>query len=207
MSPQADTTDALARRRRRNITVVSALGGILLTMTLLVAYSVPLYRLFCRVTGYGGTTQVAIAAPAQATGRMVTIRFDTNVAPDMPWQFSAPAPVEVRLGQERVVSFTAKNLGSEPILGTAIYNVTPFKAGPYFDKIQCFCFTEQFLMPGEQKQLSVRFFVDPKIAEDRNADDVTTITLAYTFFNKGVAARDRYMRQHKIALNAAGPAK
>jgi cytochrome c oxidase assembly protein subunit 11 len=199
-SENAQFNGGSKRLRRRNAVVVGAAISIMLAMTALVSYSVPLYRLFCQVTGYGGTTQIAQQAPAQAAGRIVTVRFDANIAPEMPWKFTAPAPVQVRLGEQKVVSYTATNLGSEPVLGTATYNVTPFKAGAYFDKIQCFCFTEQLLMPGERKDFTVTFFVDPKIAEDRDTNDVTTITLSYTFFNKGAAARDEYLREHKIAL-------
>ena len=169
--------------RRRNTAIVVALLGVVLTMGLLAFNSLPLYQLFSRLTGYGGTTQVAKTAPRQVDGRLVTVRFDVNVAADMPWKFTTPPPVQVRLGEEATVSYTAWNIGKEPILGTATYNVTPFKAGPYFDNIRCFCFTDHVLMPGEQKQLSVTFFVDPKMVADPTLNDVDTITLAFTYFD------------------------
>lgn len=183
------------RNRRTAIALVGVVGG----MFALTGASVPLYRLFCRITGYGGATREAIAAPAQAGAGTITVRFDANVAADMPWEFSAPRPIEVRLGENSVVAFAAKNLAPEPILGTATSNVTPFSAGPYFTKIQCFCFTEQLLMPGEVKGFPVTFVVDPKIAEYPNTRDVLTITLSYTFFNRGREERDRYFREHETA--------
>ncbi|MGH6663083.1 MAG: cytochrome c oxidase assembly protein [Rhodospirillales bacterium] len=182
-------------RRRRNVAVVAALVGVFATMGTLVYFAVPLYQLFCQVTGFGGTTQVAAKAPGAVAGRAMTVRFDTNVARDMPWRFLPPAPAEVRLGEEMLVAFTAQNIGNEPMLGTATFNVTPFKAARYFNKIECFCFTEQLLMPGERKEFPVTFFVDPAIADDPNARDVTTITLSYTFFDKGAAALDEYMKR------------
>lgn len=193
------------RRRRRNTTVVAGLLVIVAAMGTLVYYSVPLYRLFCEVTGFGGTTQAAQAAPTAVIDREITVRFDANVASGLPWRFIAPKPVTLRLGEERVVAYKGKNIGNEPYLGTATFNVTPFKAGEYFNKIQCFCFTEQLLLPGEEKEFTVSFFVDPKLAEDRNAADVLTITLSYTFFDQGVEARDRYMREHKISYRPDGP--
>ncbi len=172
-------------------------------MVALTGASVPLYRLFCKLTGYSGTTQEANAAPVKAAAGTITVRFDANVAAGMPWEFSAPKPVQVRFGENTVVAFAAKNLASEPILGTATSNVTPFKAGPYFTKIQCFCFTEQLLMPGEVKGFPVTFVVDPKIAEDPNTRDVLTITLSYTFFNKGREERDRYLREQETAARSS----
>ena len=190
---------AAPKRRRRNYTVLASVLFIPIAMGTLVYYSVPLYRLFCEVTGFGGTTQAAQAGSATVIGREITVRFDANVAPDLPWHFVAPEPVKLRLGEERVVAYKGKNIGNEPYLGTATFNVTPFKTGEYFNKIECFCFTEQLLLPGEEKEFTVSFFVDPKLAEDPNAKDVSTITLSYTFFDQGTDARDRYMREHKIS--------
>ena len=169
--------------------VVAALLGVLGVMGTLVYFAVPLYQLFCQVTGYGGTTRAATAAPDAAGAAWITVRFDANVAPDLPWKFVAPKPVTLRLGEELLVAFEAVNRSDEPILGTATFNVTPFKAGEYFNKIECFCFTEQLLMPGESKEFPVTFFVDPAIADDPNAVEVSAITLSYTFFTKGEAAR------------------
>jgi cytochrome c oxidase assembly protein subunit 11 len=187
-SPLSPTTG------RRNLLVAAGLLCVIAAMGTLVYYAVPLYRLFCQVTGFGGTTQVSVAAPGATALPPVTVRFDANVATDLPWRFSPPAAVELRPGEERQIAYTAVNTGSEPVLGTATFNVTPAKVGLYFNKIECFCFTEQLLMPGERKDFPVTFFVDPAIADDPNAAEVRTITLSYTFFNKGAEARDAYLR-------------
>jgi cytochrome c oxidase assembly protein subunit 11 len=191
-----------ANLRHRNITVVAAS---VLTVAMMVALSfaaVPLYRLFCQVTGFAGTTQVAASAPGAIGSKIVTVRFDANVAPNLAWQFVAPKPVEVRFGEERLVAFKATNISNEPLLGTATFNVTPLQIGKYFNKIECFCFTEQLLLPGESKEFPVSFFVDPSISEDDDGKDVTAITLSYTFFNKGRPALEAYLRAHKSAVSA-----
>ena len=170
-------------RRRRNRVTVLALLGVVGVMVGLDIAAVPLYRLFCAVTGYNGTTQRAEEAPAEEVkGRLVTVRFDANTAPDLGWKFEPPAPVQVHPGEERTVAYRAVNTSREGVTGTATYNVTPGKIGLYFDKIQCFCFTRQHLDPGEGKELTVSFFVDPDIATDPNTSDVDTITLSYTMF-------------------------
>jgi len=170
-------------RRRRNRVTVLALLGVVGVMVGLDIAAVPLYRLFCAATGYNGTTQRAEEAPAEEVkGRLVTVRFDANIAPDLGWTFEPPAPVQVHPGEERTVAYRAVNASREGITGTATYNVTPTKIGLYFDKIQCFCFTRQHLDPGESKELTVTFFVDPDIATDPNTRDVDTITLSYTMF-------------------------
>lgn len=199
--PRRGETDptVLLRRRRRNSRVLAGVLLIPIAMGTLVYYSVPLYRLFCEVTGFGGTTRAAQAAPTTIIDQEITVRFDANVASGLPWRFIAPEPVKLRLGEERVVAYKGKNVGKEPYLGTATFNVTPFKTGDYFNKIQCFCFTEQLLLPGEEKEFTVSFFVDPKLIDDPNAKDVSTITLSYTFFDQGMEARDRYMREHKVS--------
>jgi cytochrome c oxidase assembly protein subunit 11 len=173
----------MAPGRRRNRNTVLALLGVIAVMVGLDVASVPLYRLFCAVTGYNGTTQRAEEAPAaEVAGRLVTVRFDANIAPDLGWDFRPPAPVQVHPGEERTVAYRAVNTSQESVTGTATYNVTPAKVGLYFDKIQCFCFTRQHLDPGEGKDLTVTFFVDPDIATDLNTSDVDTITLSYTMF-------------------------
>ena len=164
--------------------------------------AVPLYRLFCAVTGYGGTTQVAEAAPAQLSERSIQVRFDANVAAGMGWVFEAPKPVELALGATGLVAYKGSNPTDRPILGTAIYNVVPLQAGVYFNKIQCFCFTEQLLMPGEEKEFPVTFFVHPAIEEDPNLNGVTTITLSYTFYDKGPVALEQYMASHEVKAAA-----
>ena len=153
--------------------------------SLLVVYAVPLYQLFCQVTGFGGTTQRASSssAPRQVLDRMVRVRFDATVDPALPWRFRPLVPhVDLRIGEKAMVSFEAENLADEPVTGRAVFNVTPFKAGPYFVKTQCFCFTEQTLQPHQRVKMPVIFYVDPELVADRDLDDVTEITLSYTFF-------------------------
>lgn len=191
-----------ANLRQRNITVVVASVMTVAAMVALSFAAVPLYRLFCQVTGFAGTTQVAASAPGAVGSKVVTVRFDANVAPDLAWKLTAPKPIEVRLGEEHLVAFTATNIGNEPLLATATFNVTPLQIGKYFNKIQCFCFTEQLLLPTESKEFPVSFFVDPSIAEDDDGKTVTAITLSYTFFNKGRPALEEYLRTHQVAVSA-----
>ena len=150
--------------------------------------AVPLYDLFCRVTGFGGTTQVASAAEAaeaaasSAGAPTISIRFDANTARDMPWQFRPRQVTDtVQIGQRDMAIYEAKNLSSVPITGTASFNVEPEQAGAYFNKIQCFCFTEQTLQPGQEVTMPVLYYVDPKALDDPNMQGVEQITLSYTF--------------------------
>ena len=170
-------------RTRRNGTTVALLAAVVCGMVGLSFASVPLYRLFCQATGFGGTTQRAAAAPEQAAGAFVTVRFDAQTAPDLGWEFR-PLESAVRLhpGEQREVLFRATNRTSETVTGTATFNVTPAKTGIYFDKLQCFCFNEQQLKPGESRDMGVVFFVDPDLLTDPNTSDVHTITLSYTMF-------------------------
>lgn len=147
--------------------------------------SVPLYDLFCRVTGFGGTTQVSKAAPSKAEilDREITIRFNGDTNRNLNWRFKPDKRyVDLQVGQQGFISFQAKNNDSMPITGTAVYNVTPAKAGKYFQKTQCFCFDRQTLKPNQTMDMPVVFYIDPSIAKDRNMDDVKTITLSYSFF-------------------------
>lgn len=146
--------------------------------------SVPLYRMFCAVTGFGGTPQRGLAAPgATKAGRTIVVRFDANHAPTLPWRFAPERTTEtVAIGARDIAFFTAKNLSARAITGTASFNVSPAQAGKYFTKIQCFCFTQQTLAPGQEVRMPVVFFVDPKILDDPNASDVAEITLSYTFY-------------------------
>lgn len=152
-------------------------------MTALAFASVPLYRLFCQQTGYGGTTQVAIAPTGDIRNRWIRVQFNADVSPDLPWRF-VPLQQEmlVRVGESTLAFYEAENISDTPIKGMAIYNVTPDKAGIYFNKVECFCFIEQTLEPKKTVSMPVQFFIDPKFADDQNVDDVTTITLSYTFF-------------------------
>jgi cytochrome c oxidase assembly protein subunit 11 len=178
-----------ARGRNRTVLLISVAA--LAAMIGLVAASVPLYRLYCKVTGAGGATRTAAAAPT-ATGRAITVRFDSSVAKGLPWRFEPDQrEIHTHLGQEVLATFSATNTSSEAIVGTATFNVTPDKAGRYFNKIACFCFTEQRLEPGQTVDMPVTFFVDPAIADDPYASDVTTITLSYTFFRKPDPARQK----------------
>jgi cytochrome c oxidase assembly protein subunit 11 len=176
-------TDVRARNRRTRLIAFLIVAG----MVGLAYASVPLYRLFCQVTGFDGTTRrvdaTAAAMVAPVAGHSMSIRFDANVSPDLRWQFR---PVDtqrtVTIGQRSMAIFTAKNLTDHPITGRAVFNVTPTQAGKYFSKIQCFCFTEQTLQPGQEVQMPVVFYVDPAIVRDPDANDVTEITLSYTFY-------------------------
>jgi len=151
-------------------------------MTGLGYASVPLYRLFCQATGLNGTTQRALAAPG-ATDRQIQVDFDSNVAPKLPWNFQPVQRSEtVTIGARNMAFFTATNRSDKTITGSATFNVSPAQAGLYFTKIQCFCFNQQTLKPGETVRMPVIFFVDPKILKDPDAKDVSTITLSYTFY-------------------------
>jgi cytochrome c oxidase assembly protein Cox11 len=159
------------------------LSAIIAVMIVLVSFSVPLYRLFCSATGFGGATQRADAATSAVGDRLVTVRFTTDVAPGLPWRFQPEqSEVKVRLGEEKLVFFSAENLTDQPIVGHATFNVTPTKVGLYFTKIQCFCFDEEQLEGHQKVDMPVDFFVDPALAKDQNTADVGTITLSYTFF-------------------------
>jgi cytochrome c oxidase assembly protein subunit 11 len=174
---------------RQNLKVGLIAFGIALAALGLGFAAVPLYRIFCQVTGFGGTTQVADldkAAAAEAAGRTaggtISIRFDGNVDPDMPWTFRPEkATMDVRLGQRKMAFFIAHNNADVPITGAASFNVSPDQTGFYFNKIQCFCFTEQTLQPGETVRMPVLFYIDPSIAKDPTAAPVQQITLSYTF--------------------------
>ena len=144
--------------------------------------SVPLYRLFCQATGLNGTTGRGLTAPG-ATDHQITVAFDTNVAPNLAWRFRPEARSDtVDVGARDMAFFLATNTANHPITGTATFNVQPAQAGKYFKKIQCFCFTQQTLKPGETVRMPVIFYVDPAILKDPDANDIQTITLSYTFF-------------------------
>jgi len=173
---------AIAAAGANRRVVIGLLGMVALMIGLTIA-AVPLYRLFCQVTGYGGTTQVSDAAPEVSGLRPINVRFNADVSPELPWSFY-PMQREVRLpiGQPQTIYYRAVNRSSRSVTGTATFNVTPFEAGQFFDKLECFCFTEQTLKPGESIDMPVRFYVDPKLLENRDARAIETITLSYTFF-------------------------
>jgi cytochrome c oxidase assembly protein subunit 11 len=175
-------TASLENRNRRTAAIFALVAAGMLAMGFA---AVPLYRLFCQVTGFGGTTMrisEAEAAGIKATGRIVTVRFDANVERGLSWQFR-PEQVKdtVTVGARDMAIYTAKNLSDRPITGSATFNVEPAYVGKYFSKVQCFCFTEQTLQPGQEVRMPVLYYIDPAILDDENARNVESITLSYTF--------------------------
>jgi cytochrome c oxidase assembly protein subunit 11 len=162
------------------VSLVAVVGG----MLALSFAAVPLYRVFCAVTGYGGTPQVGPAESRSISDRTITVRFNADTEPGMPWQFEPEQKqVSLKLGEQRVAFYHARNEAATPITGIALYNVTPDKIGKYFHKTACFCFNQQTLAPGQSMQFPVSFWVDPAIATDPSTADVQVITLSYTFFH------------------------
>lgn len=172
------------REKNRRIAVICV--SVVAVMTAGAFASAPLYDLFCRVTGFAGTPLRAAQAPGAAQGeRLVTVRFNSDLMGDVPWDFQpVQREVKVRPGEETLIFYRATNHAKRAVTGQASFNVTPDKAGAYFDKIACFCFTEQTLQPGQTVDMPVSFFVDPEMLKDPKARDVDTITLSYTFFRK-----------------------
>ena len=167
------------RNARTAWTLVLVIGG----MLGLAYAAVPLYELFCKATGFGGTPLVAQDGERAVSARTVEVRFDSNVDANLSWRFEpVQREVKVRLGEEKLVFFRATNVSQRPIVGTAAFNVTPERTGRWFNKIQCFCFTEQLLQPGQSVDMPVVFFIDPDMNKDRRYDDIRTITLSYTFY-------------------------
>lgn len=186
MSPQKKTAAWLA-----------ALAG---TMLALSFAAVPFYDLFCRLTGYGGTTSVSDVAPDLVLDQTVLIRFDASVAAGMPWDFKAQQQtMELRIGETALAFYEAFNPTDQPIAGTASYNVTPDLAGGYFTKIECFCFTEQVLQPGERVVMPVSFYVDPSIVDDPEAGKIAEITLSYTFHQTPLPDQQAGLRAPAVA--------
>jgi len=173
-------------RRRRNAVAVLASLAIVLAMGGLAYAAVPLYRLFCEATGYQGATKTALRAPDAPSSAAITVRLDANVNRKLPWSFVPETPeVTLKLGESVTALYRVKNLSDRPTVGSASFNVTPFDSGQFFNKIQCFCFTEHALKPGESAELPVTFFVDPKIRTNPDTADIQVITLSYTFFRSG----------------------
>jgi cytochrome c oxidase assembly protein subunit 11 len=190
--------------RRRNAALAATCAGLVAGMVGLAYASVPLYRLFCQVTGFAGTTQVATSAPAEVLDQTVTVRFDANVSRDLNWTFQpVERSAELKIGETRLAYYRAVNHADRPVTGTATFNVTPDWTGQYFSKIQCFCFTEQTLQPGESVDMPVAFFVDPAIADDRSASRGLAITLSYTFYP--VAGADKPLAAAPAVPVAADP--
>ena len=168
---------------RRDVLVAACCGALVASMVGAAYAAVPFYTWFCKTTGFGGTTQVAERAPDHILGRSLTIRFDSNVTPGLPWKFQPEQnEIQVRIGEVATVHYRVVNEAAREIAGQAGYNVSPPTVGAYFDKINCFCFTEQRLKAGETREMTVVFYVDPSIVKDHDQDDLNTITLSYTFY-------------------------
>jgi cytochrome c oxidase assembly protein subunit 11 len=184
MMPEPANHQRPKRTNRRDLVVAFACGGFVAMMVGLSYASVPLYSWFCRTTGFGGTTQVAHSAPAhQIAGRTITVRFDSNVAAGLPWSFEPEKrTVDVHLGEVVTIYYSVTNEAARVTTGQAGYNVTPPTAGIYFEKINCFCFTQQTMQPGEKRDMAVVFYVDPKLAKDSEQNTLKDITLSYTFY-------------------------
>lgn len=171
------------KREKRHGLVALSCAGLVAVMVGLSFAAVPLYRLFCQVTGYGGTPQRAETAPTEVLDRTIRIRFDANVDRALPWSFKpVERVIEVKIGETALAFFTASNQSAAPVSGTAIFNVSPEIAARYFAKIECFCFKEQTLASGESIEMPVTFFIDPKLVEDEDTKNISEITLSYTFY-------------------------
>ncbi|NCT40192.1 MAG: cytochrome c oxidase assembly protein [Alphaproteobacteria bacterium] len=178
-----DNEDIHAEQSRKNARIGLSILAVVIGMVALSFAFVPLYNMFCRVTGFAGTTQVSESLPDTILDRQVTIKFNAETNKNLPWDFKPEQrEITVKLGQRGLTAFSAHNKSNKVTGGTAIYNVTPLKAGQYFHKIQCFCFDEQFLKPQEYVDMPVMFYVDPAMDDDPLMEDVDTITLSYTFF-------------------------
>jgi cytochrome c oxidase assembly protein subunit 11 len=170
-------------RPHRDAVIAAACGVFVAAMVGAAYAAVPLYNWFCRTTGFAGTTQVAEVAPGQVLDRTLTIRFDGNVAAGLPWRFEPETPtITVRIGEPHTVYYKVTNESARETLAQASYNVTPPTVGAYFSKLNCFCFTEQRMKPGETREMAVVFYIEPAIVKDSDQDTLNTITLSYTFF-------------------------
>lgn len=171
------------KKLRRDLAVAASCGAFVALMVGASYAAVPLYNWFCRTTGFGGTTQVSTMAPGQVLDRTLTVRFDANVIPGLPWRFTPEkAEIKVRIGEVVTAYYKVTNESARATLGQASYNVSPPTTGVYFQKINCFCFTEQRMTAGETREMAVVFYVDPEIAKDAEHDSLSAITLSYTFF-------------------------
>ncbi len=185
MEHETTSKQAKSPPRLTRDAVVAASCGLVVVLMVAASYAaVPFYNWFCRATGFNGTTQVATAAPsAKPLARTVAVRFDSNVSGGLPWKFEPEqTEIQVHIGEVVTVYYTVTNQSARATTGQAAYNVAPLNVGAYFEKINCFCFTEQTFGPGETRQMPVVFYVDPSIAADHENDGVNTITLSYTFY-------------------------
>jgi cytochrome c oxidase assembly protein subunit 11 len=171
------------KKLRRDMIVAGACGVFVAAMVGAAYAAVPFYNWFCRTTGFGGTPQVASAAPDHVLDRSMAIRFDSNVTPGLPWKFEPEQnEIQVRIGEVTMVRYKVVNMAAREITAQASYNVSPPTVGAYFTKINCFCFTKQTMKPGETREMTVVFYVDPSITKDSDQDTLSTITLSYTFY-------------------------
>ena len=190
---------------RRDKLVAAICAGVAIGMVGAAFAAVPFYNWFCRVTGFNGTTQVATSVPAQALDRMIAVRFDANVSPQLPWIFTPEkTEIQVRIGEVVTAYYTVTNQAAHETSAQAAYNVAPLTAGAYFQKINCFCFTEQTMKPGEKREMAVVFYVDPSIVKDSDHATLDTITLSYTFYPiatpapRPIAAKESSVKAGKI---------
>jgi len=177
-----------AQRPNANAKTAAMLGGVAVFMVGLSFAAIPLYEAFCKITGFGGTPLRADAASSRVLDETINVRFDANIDPALPWTFK-PVQTEMTLpiGETGLAFYTATNTSDKPIAGTSTFNVTPLKIGGYFVKIDCFCFTEQVLQPGESVDMPVTFYIDPGIRDDSQTEEVEGITLSYTFFETEIS--------------------
>jgi cytochrome c oxidase assembly protein subunit 11 len=169
--------------RWRDLAIAAGCGAFVAAMVGAAYAAVPLYTWFCRVTGFAGTTQVATSGPSEVLGRNITVRFDANVSGGLPWKFEPErTAIDVKIGEVVTVIYRATNESARETVGQAVYNVTPLNVGAYFQKINCFCFTEQRLKGGESRDMPVVFYIDPALARDSDQDKLDTITLSYSFY-------------------------
>lgn len=192
-----ETNTHISKDKGKNLPVVGMCIALVLGMGGLAYASVPLYQLFCQVTGYGGTTQqVESADGIQVIDREINVRFDANTASNLNWKFTpAKREITARLGEKVVINYFAENLSDEPIVGMASFNVTPQSAGVYFNKIECFCFTDTYIEPGQKLEMPVLFFVDPDMDQEETMKRLKTITLSYTFFESETSPQDAAAQQ------------
>lgn len=191
MTARQGSTEQSRTVAKRHRTVAATCAFVVLSMVGLSFAAVPLYRLYCQVTGYAGTTQKADKPSNVVLDRTITLHFDANVAPDLAWRFEpVQRTMDVKIGENALAFYRATNLSDEPLTGTAVFNVTPEAAGIHFNKIECFCFTEQTLEPGQSADMPVSFFVDPAIVDDEDASYLSELTLSYTFYRTDAPAQN-----------------
>lgn len=199
--PNATPTKAVSAKPKNHRLVAVSCAAFVVAMIGASYAAVPLYQMFCQITGFGGATKVATKAPEQPLDRTVEIRFDANVAPGLDWSFAPEVnSMRVRVGETKMAFYRVRNRSDRPVTASATYNVTPTQSGYHFAKMQCFCFTDQTLQPGESLDMPVIFFVDPAFAEDPEVASVKTITLSYTFFPKAAPVAAGREKDEKTPL-------